>query len=232
MPEFITQNWFIIILVYTTLTCVLPIVALGIGVYIAYRRGSGILNSIVMPDVEQMQISYEKLRARYPDKSADALVATIIHRQSLRCGFVGAVTGVTGLVTLPIALPVDMVMSYRIQGAMVNFIARAYNHNSWLPGEEETMASVVVFGTSQFTQAGTKAAMNLVIETLGKVLAKVIPFAGAIIGFVVNYFTTQATGRLAASLYSGQVQSVGLSTWQRVRKVFGRGKREENEKSA
>lgn len=220
MPEFNANAWLYIMLIYTALCCVVPMVALGIGAYWAYRHGSSFLNNLITPDVDRMQATFQQMRERYPEKTPDELVATIIQRQSLRCGAIGAITGVGGLPTLPITLPIDMVFSYRIQAAMVNFIARAYDHNNFLPKEEEVMASLVVFGNSQLTDSATQAATKAITSLIGDVgsrfVAKLIPLAGALVGFLVNYLTTQATGRLAAEFYSGRASAAGGNLWQRL----------------
>ncbi|MEM6284482.1 MAG: hypothetical protein AAF787_19980 [Chloroflexota bacterium] len=234
MPEMGGNFWLNFFLIYTVVACVLPLIALGVGAYWAYRHGSSFLNNAIMPDVEKMQAAYDRMKSDNPQKSPDELVQYIIRRQSVRCGVIGAITGVGGLPTLPIMMPIDMVLSYRIQGAMVNFIARAYDHDNYVPQEETMMASMVMFGSSKVTEATTHAATsaatsaaarataNVVGEVGSKAIAKVVPFAGAVIGFGVNFLTTQGTGRLAAAFYSGRVVETGGSVWQRFRRLFRR----------
>ncbi|MEL7237058.1 MAG: hypothetical protein AAGK74_21330, partial [Chloroflexota bacterium] len=137
-------------------------------------------------------------------------------------------------------MPIDMVLSYRIQGAMVNFIARAYDHNNFVPQEEAMMASMVMFGSSKITEATTQAATsaatsaatrataNVVGDVASRALAKIIPFAGAIVGFSVNLLTTRATGSLAAAFYSGRAVETGGTLWQRVRRPFQRSSNSED----
>lgn len=217
MPEFNFQGALSFFLVYTALCCVVPMAALAAGVWIAFQRGQSFFTEVITPDVDKMHSAYTQLRERNPNASADALVRQIIQRQSLRCGLVGALTGLAGLVTLPIALPVDIVMSYRIQGAMVTFIARAYGKDPAVLGSADAVPSLVMFGTSRLTQSATKALNSVALGALGKALAKIVPFLGAGIGFAVNYFTTQATGHLAAQVYSGNLQTVGQSSWRTLR---------------
>jgi hypothetical protein len=213
-------NWTTFALVYTALCCVIPMLVLAVGGFLAFRHGSSFLTNMLDPDAEQMEASYKALKAKYPNKSADALVRTVIHRQSLRCGAVGAVTSLGGFVTLPIALPVDMVVSYRIQGAMVNFIAKAYDYSPSLMKEEQAVASLVMFGSRQVTANGIEVATKVLLRVGGKTVAKIVPLLGALVGFIINYVTTQATGYLAASLYSGSAQQTTVSLWGRLR---GRG---------
>ena len=217
MGESVNINWTTFALVYTTLCCVIPMLVLAVGGWLAFRHGSSFLTNMLDPDTEQMQASYDALREKYPEKSADQLVRTVIHRQSMRCGFLGAVTSIGGFVTLPIALPIDMVMSYRIQGSMVNFIARAYDYNPTLMQEEQAVASLVMFGSRRVTTTGIDVASAALVRVGGKTLSKIIPLIGALIGFLVNYMTTQTTGYLAASLYSGDVKETTVSLWSRLR---------------
>lgn len=222
-------NWPAFWLAYTALCCVVPMLVLAVGAFMAFRHGSSFLTGLLDPDAEKMQASYSKLRERYPDKTADQLVRAIIHRQSLRCGAVGALTSLGGFVTLPLALPVDMVMSYRIQGAMVNFIAKAYDYSPTLMREEQAVASLVMFGSRQVTTTGVEVASRVLLRVSGKTLAKIVPFFGALVGFAVNYVTTQATGYVAASLYSGDVKQATVSFWGRLR---GRGNEAEGAERA
>src|SRR6266852_5619393 len=84
---------------------------------------------LVTPDVGAMQRKLATLRAANPTLSNEALIGTIIRQQSFKCGVIGAITGLGGFITLPVALPIDILMSMRIQSAMVQFIALVYNQN-------------------------------------------------------------------------------------------------------
>lgn len=221
LPELNTNTLTTLLLLYTALCCLLPMIVLGVGAYIAYQRGSSFLNEVILPDTDQMHAGYDALRAKFPDKTADELVQTIIQRQSIRCGAIGAITSIGGLPTLPITLPIDMIASYRIQAGMVNFIARAYEQDTVLPKQEEMVASLVMFGSGQVTDsataAATKALTSIATDVGSKFISKLVPFVGAVIGFGVNYATTQATGQLAASVYSGQVVRAGGAAARLVR---------------
>lgn len=228
LPEFSNNTWLTISLVYTAVCCLLPMVVLGVGAYVAYKQGGSFLNNVILPDTNKMQASYDILKAKYPDKTPDELVQTIIQRQAVRCGAIGALTSIGGLPTLPITLPIDMIASYRIQAGMVNFIARAYEHDTVLPKEEEMVTQLVMFGNSHIsdtaTTAATKALTSIASDVGTKFLSKLVPFIGAVIGFGVNYLTTQATGQLAANVYSGRVTKVGGGAFQRIGALFRRDK--------
>ncbi len=234
MPENLNANftqYFIVF--YTVFCCVVPMIGLFVGIFLVYRNGSSFINNFITPDIDKMHAAYDALRNQYPDKTTDELVRRIIQRQSLRCGAIGAITGLGGLPFLPVTITIDLLLSYRIQGAMVNFIARAYDHDTMVPKEEELMTSLVVFGSSRVTESSTRVATRALTNVIGevgsKVLAKIIPFIGAIIGFGVNYITTQATGRTAASVYSGQVVRAGGGLLQMVRSPLRRKSDDDNQ---
>lgn len=50
----------------------------------------------------------EKLRSQNPGISDEALAQKIVSRKSAKNGLVGAATGLGGLITLPVAVPVDL----------------------------------------------------------------------------------------------------------------------------
>lgn len=201
--DFIT-SWQQALLLYFTLCAVIPTILLCVALYFVYRRGSEFVNNVILPDESRLDAEYQRMREKYPNASTDDLVRRFVRRQSLRCGFIGGVLGIPGLPTLPITLPLDMIASYRIQASMVNFIADAYNHQP-APGERNMVTQLVMFGNTQLTQTTTRAASKAVTNVLtdvgGRFVAKLVPLAGAIIGFLVNYLTTQATGRTAVKVY-------------------------------
>jgi len=198
--------------------CVLPTVGVIVLSIFAVITGNRILNEFATPDSTRMQQTFAKLQAKNPNATPDELVKKIISRQSWRCGLLGAITGVGGLVTIPIALPIDMITSLRIQTAMVNFIALAYNVK---PDQMESQVInvVVMSGGRQASEYVTQRVTTRLIARLsarvaGKSLVKLVPFVGAIVGFMFNYILTQATGR-AAMQYYRNIGQVALPNNQR-----------------
>jgi len=72
----------------------------------------------------------EKLRTQNPGICDDDLAKKIISRKALKCGLVGAATGIPGLLALPVTVPADLVATWRIQIVMALAIARVYGHTA------------------------------------------------------------------------------------------------------
>src|SRR5258708_40237437 len=106
--------------IFLAITCsfALLVIFIVVAAYLAFRQ----FQRFIAPDVDDMKRRYDRLRADNSGLSDEALIRKIIHQQALKCGLVGAITGLGGFITLPIALPIDILLSMRIQAAMVQFI--------------------------------------------------------------------------------------------------------------
>jgi hypothetical protein len=191
------------LLVAFALLCVLPLVVFGILAFIVYRAGQQQVEVWLGPDVAKMQAQYDLLRTRNPTRSQDDVLAEIIRGQAVKAGIVGALTSVGGFITLPIALPIDIVLSFRIQASLISFIAQLYGGGS----EPETRSASVrnyllMTGSSRVTQSTTRFLMSWALRIVGKSFSKLIPIVGALIGFGVNYAIVQVMGQAALRWYS------------------------------
>ena len=181
------------------LLCVLPLALVGIGLYLLVRS----LRRIADPNIEQIDKRYQKLRAANPKASDDALMRKVIQREAMRSGFVGAVTGLGGFLTLPIALPLDVLLSLRIQSTMVQFIATRHGHTAMARTERRLWTYFILTGGRRISQMTTRASMNIMLRFMGRWAAKLLPIAGAVIGFVINYSMARAVGKAALMRYAG-----------------------------
>lgn len=142
----------------------------------------------------------------------------------------GFLTGLGGLITLPITLPAGMGAAWILQARMVGAIAEIYGHSS----EEErvqTLILLVLLGDAgkeilkeMGIQIGTKVAFSLLRKLPGKILieinkkvgfrlltkagergvinlVKFLPLVGGIVGGTVDAIACQATGHLAISSF-------------------------------
>jgi hypothetical protein len=162
------------------------------------------LQRYIMPDVGEMKRQLEDLRAANPTLSNEALISKIIRQQSIKCGIVGAITGLGGFFTLPVALPIDILMSMRIQSAMVQFISLVYNPNAISADELKLQTTLVMTGGLEITETTTNLIMRGVVRLLGESLAIVLPAIGSIVGFLVNFGLAQATGNIAMRWYASK----------------------------
>jgi hypothetical protein len=186
------------------LLCVLPLATFAVLAFVVIRAGQKRLEDWLGPDVEKLQNFYDDQHARFPQAAREALVRRVVQRQALRCGLVGALTGLGGLFTLPVALPIDIVLSFRIQAALVNFIAHHYGDSDPAGASATVRGYLVMTGSSRVTQTTTRVLSELALRLIGKSFAKLVPVIGAVIGFAVNYSIVQVMGRAALRWYISQ----------------------------
>lgn len=190
-----------LLLIAFGLLCVLPVVLVLVAGVVLYRMGRQRLEGFIEPDLDKMQAHYETLRAQNPAANRETLVNRIIHQQALKCGIIGAVTGIGGFYTLPIALPIDLVLSLRIQAALVSFIAHAYGAGD-NAREANLRNYIIMTGSSEATQTTTRVFTRFLLRVIGKSFSKLIPFLSALISFGVNYALVQVMARVAVRWYS------------------------------
>jgi hypothetical protein len=198
------------------LCCVVPFVVILLASWWALQNAPRLLT----PDMNAMRETYERLRAGQSDTTTDQLINRMIHRQALRSGAFGALTSVGGLPLLPIGLVIDLATSARLQSEMLHFIAWAYRGEEWAKADVLALPQALALranttGSALLLEGGQQVSRyvlgRLTVLIAEKSFAKLIPGLGLIAGFVVNYLTTQAMGRLAARWYAGKLLA-GLPT--------------------
>jgi uncharacterized protein (DUF697 family) len=192
------------LLILIALVCVLPLILALIAGFFLIRFGQRQFGQFVSADITALQQRYDQLRTQNPNAPKEQLVDQIIRRQAFRCGVVGAITGLGGLVTLPIALPIDVLLSLRIQATMVDFIAHVYGHDRVSDVEGRIRTHLIMTGSSRATEATSQMVLRFALRLVGKSLSKLIPFISAAISFAVNYTFAIGIGRVAARWYSSQ----------------------------
>lgn len=205
------------LLIGVLVVCILPAISMAILGFVAFRFGKRQLDNLVDPNVDKLYAQYTAMYQQNPDDAdTERMVRKIIHQQAVKCGIVGAVTGIGGFITLPITLPIDYVLSVRIQSTMVRFIARTYGQ------EEATDARaanyMIMTGSGQVTQMSQRVLMRyssrILGRFMGKFASKIIPFIGAGVGFLVNYTLARSTGRLALRWYGEKHQRLSQQQQQ------------------
>lgn len=184
------------------LGCVLPLVVLGILGVIVFWFGRRWVENFVAPDAAKMQLRLEAMQARKPNAQRADLVRQVMREQAFKCGIVGAVTGFGGFVTLPITLPIDLLLTARYQATMVSFIAQVYGYDGSVENRAATYA--VMTGSTQVSRTTLSLIQRYLPRVIGKSFSKLIPVFGAIIAFAVNYALARSLGNLAVRWYEGK----------------------------
>ncbi len=181
---------------------VVMVIVIAVIAFFAIRQ----LQRFTAPDLAEMRKKVADLQRDNPGASREALIQRVVHEQSIKAGVVGAITGLGGFVTLPIALPVDILVSMRLQATMVQFIALMYGEVADTSQELKVQTYLVMAGGTQVTETTFNLIMKFALRILGKSFSKLVPVIGAVVGFAVNYGIAQATGNIAMRWYSSRAQ--------------------------
>lgn len=184
--------------------CILPLIIVLALAVLAFIFGRRFFSAFFNPDISELSRYYERQRASNPRATTEQLINQVIRRQAFRCGVVGAITGLGGFITLPIALPVDIVLSLRMQSALVEFIAHVYGQGRASETEQRIRTYLVMSGGRRASQAVFEVIMKFLLRVIGKSFAKLIPVIGAAVSFAVGYAVAQGVGRLAQRHYGSQ----------------------------
>ena len=152
--------------------------------------------------------------------------AALVRAQVLKCGTSGFLTGIGGLITLPVMVPANMSSVFYVQMRMIAAIAAmgGYDVKS---DQVKTLVYVCLTGTSVadlLKEAGIKAGEQVVLSAIKRIpgavltkinqrigfrfitkfgekgvvnLGKCVPVVGAVIGGGVDVVSTRAIGKRA-----------------------------------
>ncbi len=175
----------------------------------------------------------DKLRDQNARLSNDELAKKVVNRKAFKNGLIGAISGVGGLITLPVSVPVDLGFSWKIQICMTIAIAHIYGHTADTT-DLKTDIYIVLAGDSakealkrfgiETTKSVTKKAIEKYItrdvmvkiwKVVGqKIITKagqksltsftrMVPLIGAPIGFLFDFISAKVVGKIAINYYSG-----------------------------
>lgn len=192
-----------------------------------------VMDYVISTDSVTIEAYVDKLHEQNPGISSDELAKKVLNRKSVKNGFVGAVTGLGGLITLPVSIPADLICSWRIQASMAFSIAYIYGHTNDTT-DLKTDLYLIMAGDSakealkrfgiEVSKGITKKAVNKyitrdVMVKIWKVVGqkiitkageksltsfmKLVPLVGAPVGFAFDWTATQAVGNLAIKYYRG-----------------------------
>jgi hypothetical protein len=173
------------------------------------------------------------LRRQNPGISDDELARKIVRRKALKNGLIGAVTGVPGVLLLPVTVPADLIATWKIQVYLTLCTAHVYGHDSSttdlktdiflvLAGDSAKEALKrfgIEVGKAVSKKAVDKYVTREVMVQIWKVVgrkiitkageksltsfSKLVPIVGAPIGFAFDWTATKVVGANAIKYYSG-----------------------------
>lgn len=195
------------------------------------------LHSVVdwLTDADPLAIEeyVNKLRNQNPHLPDAELAKKVVSRKALKCGLVGAATGIPGLLALPVTVPADLLSSWRIQIVMALAVARVYGHTAQTTDLKTDIYLIIAGDTAKeaLKQVGIKVGEEIskrvinrvitreVMKQIWKILGrkiitkagekslisftKMVPLVGAPIGFGFNWVTAKTVGSTAIRYYSG-----------------------------
>lgn len=162
----------------------------------------------VSKPVDQLANDYEKQFPGDVKRAAEELA----RNQIIKCGTAGFVTGLGGLITLPVALPADVVSVTVMQIRMIAAIAQLGGFD---PQSDQvqtlSFACLVKGGVAEvFKSAGIKIGEGLAIQAIKKIPGYVIANINKKIGFsLVTRFGYSRFGKQAVVNFSKMVPVVG-----------------------
>ena len=186
------------------------------------------LRQVLSVDRQAVKEHVAQLRAARPDASTHELATGVVSRRALKAGGIGALTGLGGLITLPVAIPADLVGTWRVQTVMLAVIAEIYE------AEFEFDDFFLVLGGSAVTEAmkqfGVAAGKDVTkrmiekhvtretMKQINRVVSrqiltkagaksatsfmKMVPLVGAPVGFAFDWTATRAFGAAAIRYYA------------------------------
>lgn len=192
-----------------------------------------VMDYVLSTDSVKIESYIDKLRKQNPGISCDDLAKKVLHRKSIKNGFIGCITGIGGLITLPVAIPADLVCSWRIQVSMAFSIAYIYGHTKdtidlktdlylILAGDsaKEALKRFGIEVSKGVTKKAvdkyiTRNVMTKIWKVVGRKIItkageksmtsfmKMVPLVGAPVGFAFDWTATQAVGNIAIKYYKG-----------------------------
>ena len=191
-----------------------------------------IVNWIIEADPIAIASYVDKLREQNMGITNDELANKIVSRKAIKNGLVGAISGIPGLIALPVTTPTDLVATWKIQAYMAVSIAYVYGHTSEttdlktdiyliLAGDaaKEALKRMGIQISKEVTKKAidkyiTREVMKKIWKVVGQKIItkagqksltsfmKMVPLVGAPVGYGFDWFATKAVGKTAIIYYS------------------------------
>lgn len=183
------------------------------------EQAGKILDSLyakTLSGIPKVSKSVEKLADEYLKryKAKYDAVKAFINYQISKCGASGFVTGLGGLITLPVAVPANVSSVLYVQLRMVGAIAYMYGYNL-CEDEVQTMIYLCLTGSAMTTmvkQVGIKVTTKLATNGLKKLPGKILIKINQKVGFrlLTKFGTKGAINLVKAIPVVGGVVGAGL----------------------
>ncbi len=158
------------------------------------------------------------LRAAHPHEGDDQIVQRLITLHCSQSALQGAVSGVGGIFTLVLSLPLSLFADGVIQARLAYTIALAYGHDPDSVGTRQRVAGclVGVGGTSASAlgvgapralvgavrrKAVRRVGARLLSRVGGEGAARLVPVAGAVVAGAMDYALTRSVARRAVDAF-------------------------------
>lgn len=192
-----------------------------------------VMDFVISMDHVKIEAYVDKLVEQNNGISCNELAKKILHRKSIKNGLIGAITGLGGLITLPVSIPTDLIFSWRIQASMAFSIAYVYGHTKdttdlktdlylILAGDsaKEALKRIGIEVSKNITKKAvqkyiTRDIMVKIWKVIGQKIItkageksltsfmKMVPLVGAPVGFAFDWASTQTVGKFAITYYRG-----------------------------
>lgn len=192
-----------------------------------------LLQSLISNESNHIVKYIEHLRLLNEGISNKELAYKVLRRKTYKACGIGTIMSIGGLITLPITLPTDLYITFKIQARMVLSIAYIYG---WDINDEQistdillviggasTISSLKNFGIKIGNEYAKKSVNKFInreiMKKINKVISrkiitkagkksltsftKLIPLVAAPIGGSINLFGTNTIGKTAILFYSG-----------------------------
>lgn len=170
------------------------LVLLGVVSLWLLYQAKNLVARAVHPDLGALERSVAAMRRRFPDLDDDRLCKRLMRRQAFRSGLVGFATGFGGLPTLAFTLPIDVALTIRLQASLAHMLRMVRG----VPDEaiHEAGLWVLTAGGQELASFSGAAVREMLVKAVSRTFLKFIPLIGGVVGFALNWVSTQALGHL------------------------------------
>ena len=150
---------------------------------------------MIAGNLESLTEKELRFRRTFPHATEAEILEHIIRSECRIAGCIGFLTGLGGLVTLPLTLPIDILTSVKSQRNLVEYIIVNSHGSTGKIDRAKTFA--IILGTRQASQMGIKFTVSLAIKYAPQIFLKAIPLVGGLTGFITSYYSTRSVARYA-----------------------------------